>query len=171
MDDTKSTPSEMVAMMMLIRYYSASCLQLIDKIIAKLPPEAAFPQAFPSKDIAPPPTSSAPPVASSSPPASPPAPAPTPPPAPPPVPAPTPQQPAAELVVTIPNAEPATSLEYPAVRHRLTVAAQAGHSAEVKALLTKYGATKLSEVDPAQYQTLLQEVEMLLKGQEVDGDA
>ena len=74
-------------------------------------------------------------------------------------------------MVTIPNAEPATSLEYPAVRHRLTVAAQAGHSAEVKALLTKYGATKLSEVDPAQYQTLLQEVEMLLKGQEVDGDA
>ena len=168
MDDTKSTPSEMVAMMMLIRYYSASCLQLIDKIIAKLPPKEAFPEAFPeafgSQDTAP---SSAPSAAS----ASSPAPAPTPPPAPPPVPAPTPQQPAAELVVTIPNAEPATSLEYPAVRHRLTVAAKAGHSAEVKALLTKYGATKLSEVDPAQYQTLLQEVEMLLKGQEVDGDA
>ena len=170
MDDTKSTPSEMVAMMMLIRYYSASCLQLIDKIIAKLPPEVAFPQAFVSKDTAPPPTSSATPVASS-PPASPPAPAPTPPPAPPSVPAPTPQQPAAEPAVTIPNAEPITSLEYPAVRHRLTVAAQAGHSAEVKALLTKYGATKLSEVDPAQYQMLLQEVEMVLKGQEVDGDA
>ena len=172
MDDTKSTPSEMVAMMMLIRYYSASCLQLIDKIIAKLPPKEAFPEAFPeavgSQDTAPPPPSSAPPVASSSPPASPPAPAPTPPPAPPPAPPPTPQQPAAELVGTIPNA---ASLEYPAVRHRLTVAAQAGHSAEVKALLTKYGATKLSEVDPAQYQTLLQEVEMLLKGQEVDGDA
>ena len=162
MDDTKSTPSEMVAMMMLIRYYSASCLQLIDKIIAKLPPEVAFPEAFPeafgSQDTAP---SSAPPAASASPPA--PEPAPTPPP--------SPQQPVAEPAVTIPNAEPITSLEYPAVRHRLTVAAQAGHSAEVKALLTKYGATKLSEVDPAQYQTLLQEVEMLLKGQEVDGDA
>ena len=167
MDDTKSTPSEMVAMMMLIRYYSASCLQLIDKIIVKLPPEVAFPQAFASKDTAPPPTSSATPVASS-PPASPPAPAPTPPPAPPPVPAPTPQQPAAELVGTIPNA---ASLEYPIVRHKLTVAAQMGHSAEVKALLTRHNATKLSEVEPAQYQTLLQEVEMLLKGQEVDGDA
>ena len=66
MDDTKSTPSEMVAMMMLIRYYSASCLQLIDKIIAKLPPEAAFPEAFPEafglQDTAP---SSAPSAASS----------------------------------------------------------------------------------------------------------
>ena len=164
MDDTKSTPSEMVAMMMLMQYYVAACTQLIEKIIAKLPPEVAFPQAFVSKDTAPPPTSSATPVAS----ASPPAPAPTPPPAPPPAPSPTPQQPAAELVGTIPNA---ASLEYPAVRHRLTVAAKAGHSAEVKALLTKYGATKLSEVDPAQYQMLLQEVEMVLKGQEVDGDA
>lgn len=174
MDDTKSTPSEMVAMMMLIRYYSASCLQLIDKIIGKLPPEVAFPQAFASKDTEPASTPSAasassPAPAPTPPPAPPPAPAPTPPPAPPP--APTPQQPAAEPVVTISNAEPATSLEYPAVRYRLTVAAQAGHSAEVKALLTKYGATKLSEVNPAQYQALLQEVEMLLKGQEVDGDA
>ena len=167
MDDTKTSPSEMVAMMMLMQYYVAACTQLIEKIIAKLPPEVAFPQAFVSKDTAPPPTSSATPVASASPPASPPAPAPTPPPAPPPAPAPTPQQPAAELVGTIPNA---ASLEYPAVRHRLTVAAKAGHSAEVKALLTKYGATKLSEVDPAQYQTLLQEVEMLLKEKEVDGN-
>lgn len=163
MDDTKSAPSEMVALMMLIRYYSASCLQLIDKIIAKLPPEVAFPQAFVSKDTAPPPTSSATPVAS----ASPPAPAPTPPPAPPPAPSPTPQQPAAELVGTIPNA---ASLEYPIVRHKLTVAAQMGHSAEVKALLTRHNATKLSEVEPAQYQTLLQEVEMLLKEKEVEGN-
>lgn len=166
MDDTKSTPSEMVAMMMLIRYYVAACTQLIDKIIAKLPPEVAFPQAFVSKDTAPPPTSSATPVASS-PPASPPAPAPTPPPAPPPVPAPTPQQPAAEPVGTIPNA---ASLEYPIVRHKLIVAAQMGHSAEVKALLTRHNATKLSEVEPAQYQTLLQEVEMLLKEKEVEGN-
>lgn len=158
MDDKKSTPSEMVAMMMLIRYYSASCLQLIDKIVSKVPPEVAFPQTFASKDVASP---SAPPAASASPPA--PEPAPTPPP--------SPQQPVAEPAVTIPNAEPVAALEYPVVRHRLTVAAQAGRSAEVKALLFKYGATKLSEVDPAQYQMLLQEVEMLLKDQEVDGDA
>lgn len=165
MDDTKSTPSEMVAMMMLIRYYVAACTQLIDKIIAKLPPEVAFPQAFVSKDTVPPPTSSATPVA-----ASPPAPTPTPPPAPPPASSPAPQQPVAEPAVTTPNAEPTTSLEYPAVRHRLTVAAQAGHSAEVKALLTRHNATKLSEVEPAQYQTLLQEVEMLLKEKEVEGN-
>ena len=162
MDDTKSTPSEMVAMMMLIRYYVAACTQLIDKIIAKLPPEVAFPQAFVSKDTVPPPTSSATPVA-----ASPPAPTPTPPPAPPPASSPAPQQPAAESVVTIPDA---ASLEYPIVRHKLTVAAQMGHSAEVKALLTRRNATKLSEVEPAQYQTLLQEVEMLLKEKEVEGN-
>lgn len=165
MDDTKSTPSEFLALMMLMRYYVASCVQLTDKIIASLPPEVAFPQTFASKDVASP---SATPVASASPPASPPAPVPTPPPAPPPASSPTPQQPAAESVVTIPNA---ASPEYPIVRHKLTVAAQMGHSAEVKALLTRHNATKLSEVEPAQYQTLLQEVEMLLKGQEVDGDA
>ena len=164
MDDTKSTPSEMVAMMMLMRYYVAACTQLIEKIIAKLPPEVAFPQAFVSKDTAPPPTSSATPVAS----ASPPAPAPTPPPAPPPAPSPTPQQPAAELVGTIPNA---ASLEYPAVRHTLTVSAQMRHSSEVNALPTRHNATKLSEVEPAQYQTRQREVGMLLKGQQVDGEA
>ena len=38
MDDMKSTPSEMVAMMMLIRYYCAACLDLIDKIVERVPP-------------------------------------------------------------------------------------------------------------------------------------
>ena len=56
------------------------------------------------------------------------------------------------------------------MRHKLIVAAQMGHSAEVKALLTRHNATKLSEVEPAQYQTLLQEVEMLLKEKEVEGN-
>ena len=167
MDDTKSTPSEMVAMMMLIRYYSASCLQLIDKIIAKLPPEAAFPQAFPSKDTAPPPTSSAPPVASSSPPASPPAPAPTPPPAPPPAPSPTPQQPAAESADLLPDTEPATPLDFRDVRHRITLVAQAGHAEEIKALLNKFGASRLSDIDPSSYQAILEAAEALLHEKEV----
>lgn len=36
-----------------------------------------------------------------------------------------------------------------------------GFTAEVKAVLTKHGADKLSEVDPAQYKALLAEVEVL----------
>ena len=163
MDNTKSTPSEMVAMMMLIRYYSASCLQLIDKIIAKLPPEVAFPQAFVSKDVA---SSSATPVASSSPPASPPAPAPTPPPAPPPVPAPTPQQPAAELVDPLPDTESATPLDFRDVRHRITLVAQSGHAEEIKALLNKFGASRLSDIDPSSYQAILEAAEALLHEKE-----
>lgn len=36
-----------------------------------------------------------------------------------------------------------------------------GFTAEVKAVLTKHGAEKLSEVDPTEYKTLLAEVEVL----------
>lgn len=36
-----------------------------------------------------------------------------------------------------------------------------GFTAEVKAVLTKHGAEKLSEVDPAEYKALLAEVEVL----------
>ncbi len=36
-----------------------------------------------------------------------------------------------------------------------------GFTAEVKAILTKHGADKLSEVDPAEYNALLAEVEVL----------
>ena len=166
MDDTKSTPSEFLALMMLMHYYSASCVQLTDKIIASLPPEVAFPQAFVSKDTAPPPTSSATPVASSSPPASPPAPAPTPPPAPPPVPAPTPQQPAAEPVDSLPDTEPDTPLDFRDVRHRITLVAQAGHAEEIKALLNKFGASRLSDIDPSSYQAILEAAEALLHEKE-----
>ena len=162
MDDTKSTPSEMVAMMMLMRYYVAACTQLIDKIIAKLPPEVAFPQAFVSKDTAPPPTSSATPVAS----ASPPAPAPTPPPAPPPVPAPTPQQPAAEPVDSLPDTEPATPLDFRDVRHRITLVAQAGHAEEIKGLLSQFGVSRLSDLAPSSYRAILEAAEALLHEKE-----
>ena len=166
MDDTKSTPSEIVAMMMLTRYYCSACLALLDKIIASLPPEVAFPQAFASKDTVPPPTSSAPPVASSSPPASPPAPAPTPPPAPPPAPSPTPQQPAAESADPLPDTEPATPLDFRDVRHRITLVAQAGHAEEIKALLNQFGASRLSDIDPSSYQAILEAAEALLHEKE-----
>ena len=47
------------------------------------------------------------------------------------------------------------------VRAVLAEKSRAGHTAEVKALLTKYGADKLSEMDPANYQALLSEAEVL----------
>lgn len=47
------------------------------------------------------------------------------------------------------------------VRHRMTVIAQSGFSAEVKSLITKYGARKLSDIDPSQYELLLKEANAL----------
>lgn len=160
------SPAEMVASTMLTRYYCAACLDLIDKIIAKLPPEVAFPQAFASQDAAPPSPPSAPPVASASPPASAPAPAPTPPPAPPLVPAPTPQQLAAKLVDPLPDTEPATPLDFRDVRHRITLVAQAGHAEEIKFLLNQFGASRLSDIDPSSYQAILEAAEALLHEKE-----
>lgn len=49
------------------------------------------------------------------------------------------------------------------VRHRMTVIAQTGYSAEVKALITKYGARKLSDIDPSQFEGLLKEADALGK--------
>ena len=49
------------------------------------------------------------------------------------------------------------------VRHRMTVIAQAGYSVEVKALITKYGARKLSDIDPSQFEGLLKEADALGK--------
>ena len=45
------------------------------------------------------------------------------------------------------------------VRHKLIPAAQAGFSAEVKALITKYGADRLSAVAPSHYAALLAEAD------------
>lgn len=53
--------------------------------------------------------------------------------------------------------EPNVSLEQ--VRGLLAKLAQAGRQEEIKALITKYGATRLSDVDPANFQALLKEVE------------
>ena len=51
------------------------------------------------------------------------------------------------------------------VRHQMTVIAQSGFSAEVKALITKYGARKLSDIDPSQYKSLLKEADALGKSE------
>lgn len=67
---------------------------------------------------------------------------------------------------TLPKAAPKEKAKTPAfeeVRHRMTVIAQAGHSAEVKALITKYGARKLSDIDPSRYEELLKEADALGK--------
>lgn len=47
------------------------------------------------------------------------------------------------------------------VRHKLILATQAGFSAEVKALITKYGADRLSAVDPSHYAALLAEADAI----------
>ena len=72
-----------------------------------------------------------------------------------------------ELAKSLQAEEPnAPSLED--VRHKLILAAQAGFSAEVKALITKYGADRLSEIDASHYATLLKEAESIREAK-VDG--
>lgn len=47
------------------------------------------------------------------------------------------------------------------VRAALVEKSRAGHTSEVKALLIKHGADKLSDIDPAEYPALLAEAEVL----------
>lgn len=56
-------------------------------------------------------------------------------------------------------------LTFEDVRHQMTVIAQSGFSAEIKALITKYGARKLSDIDPSQYESLLKEADALGKSE------
>jgi hypothetical protein len=51
-----------------------------------------------------------------------------------------------------------------AVRAVLAEKSRSGHTAEVRALLEKYGGSKLSEIDPEQYPALLAEAEVLGNG-------
>ena len=56
-------------------------------------------------------------------------------------------------------ARPALTLEE--VRAVLADKSRAGHTAEIRDLLKKYGASKLSLVDPKHYEALLREAEVL----------
>ena len=47
------------------------------------------------------------------------------------------------------------------VRAALAEKSRAGHTSEIKALLIKHGADKLSDIDPAEYPALLAEAEVL----------
>ena len=57
----------------------------------------------------------------------------------------------------MPETKPAITLEK--VRAVLADKSRAGHTAEVRALLEKHGATKLSQVDPQHYEAILKEAE------------
>ena len=50
------------------------------------------------------------------------------------------------------------------VRAVLAEKSRTGHTSEVRALLKKYGAAKLSEIDPANYEALLQDAEVIGNG-------
>lgn len=67
-----------------------------------------------------------------------------------------------------PKAETSAPEEKPltleAVRSALAEKSRAGHTAEVRALLEKHGAARLSEIDPAEYPALLAEAEVLGNG-------
>ena len=59
-------------------------------------------------------------------------------------------------------ADPALTLEQ--VRAVLADKSRQGHTAEIRSLLQKYGAAKLSQIDPAHYKVLLADAEVLTDG-------
>ena len=68
-----------------------------------------------------------------------------------------------------PQSEPAKEPEKPTltlvdVRTLLANKSRAGHTAEVRALLQKYGANRLSDIDPANYEALVHDAEGLADG-------
>lgn len=50
------------------------------------------------------------------------------------------------------------------IRAVLANKSRQGHTAEIRSLLQKYGASKLSDIDPSRYEELLAEVEVLSDG-------
>ena len=70
------------------------------------------------------------------------------------------EQPAEDAPVSPP--EPELTLEQ--VRAVLADKSRQGHTAEIRTLLQKYGASKLSQIDPAHYKALLAEAEELADG-------
>lgn len=65
----------------------------------------------------------------------------------------------ADAAEPAPTKEPELKLED--VRAVLADMSRKGHTAEIRALLQKYGAAKLSGVDPANYSALMKDVEGL----------
>jgi hypothetical protein len=73
-----------------------------------------------------------------------------------------PQQKAQKVLLRKRNLKPEIKLED--VRAVLAEKSRAGHTAEVRTLLQKYGAEKLSAVDPTNYEALLQDAEVIGNG-------
>lgn len=69
------------------------------------------------------------------------------------------KQPAKKAATPAPKPELALKLED--VRAVLAEKSRAGHTAEIRQLLQKYSANKLSEIDPANYKALLKDAEVL----------
>lgn len=61
-------------------------------------------------------------------------------------------------------AEEAKQLTLEDVRTVLADKARAGHNDDVKALIAKYGADRLSAIDPSQYEALMKEAEVIGNG-------
>ena len=59
---------------------------------------------------------------------------------------------------------PGQGLTLGQVRDELADDSRQGHTAEIRTLLQKYGASKLSQIDPAHYKALLAEAEELADG-------
>jgi len=64
------------------------------------------------------------------------------------------------------NEEPESKhkLKLEDVRPVLVNLSRAGHTAEIRTLLTKYSATKLSQIDPANYEALMKDAEAIGNG-------
>jgi hypothetical protein len=62
------------------------------------------------------------------------------------------------------KAEPKPEVKLEDVRAVLAEKSRAGHTAEVRTLLQKYGAEKLSAVDPTNYETLMKDAEVIGNG-------
>ena len=60
--------------------------------------------------------------------------------------------------------EPTLELKLEDVRSVLAGKSRAGHTADVRDLLQKYGATKLSAIDPANYESLMKDAEVIGNG-------
>ena len=56
------------------------------------------------------------------------------------------------------------TIPFEKVRKLLAEKSQAGYTAEVKELINKYGATKLSDIAPEHYEEVLREAEVLGNG-------
>ena len=63
--------------------------------------------------------------------------------------------------VGAPASPPEPELTLEQVRAFLTDKSRKGHTAEIRALLQKYGATRLSGINPANYKALLADAEVL----------